>query len=250
MSTDVTTAVGTFVWRENVSSDPQRAQDFYTQLFGWEIEHFTAGEFDYPMIAANGQMHGGFPTVPEGTPPHWVSNVQVDSADDTIEKAKAAGGDLVAGPMDIPEVGRYAVLKDPQGAIIVAFQPAGEGPAGAGVFVWDELGTQDVEGAESFYSDVFGWTTNDMGEEYGGYKTFNLGEKGVGGLMKMPDPSIPSMWAPYIATEDVDATVVKAQGLGGSTVIEAMDIPAVGRIAVLKDPVGAVFGIIKPEPQS
>src|SRR6516162_7787539 len=107
MSTDVTTAVGTFVWRENVSSDPQRAQDFYTQLFGWEIEHFTAGDFDYPMISANGQMHGGFPTVPEGTPPHWVSNVQVDSADDTIDRAKAAGGDLVAGPMDIPEVGRY-----------------------------------------------------------------------------------------------------------------------------------------------
>ena len=115
---------------------------------------------------------------------------------------------------------------------------------------WTDLGAPDVAKASAFYSDVFGWTTSDMGGEYGGYKTFNLGEKGVGGLMKMPDPSIPSMWAPYIATEDVDATLAKAQGLGGSTVIEAMDVPAVGRIAVLKDPVGAVFGIIKPEPQS
>jgi uncharacterized protein len=250
MSTDVTTAVGTFVWHENVSTDPQRAQDFYTQLFGWEIEHFKSGDFDYPMISANGQLHGGFPTVPEGTPAHWVGNVQVDSADETIEKAKAAGGDLLVGPMDIPEVGRYAVLKDPQGAVFVAFQPGGEGPQGAGVFIWDELGTQDVGGAERFYDDVFGWTTSDMGEEYGGYKILNLGEKGVGGLMKMPDASIPSMWAPYIATDDVDATVSKAQELGGSTVIEAMDIPAVGRIAVVKDPVGAVFGVLKPEPQS
>ena len=250
MSTPVSTAVGTFVWRENVSSDPQRAQDFYTQLLGWEIEHFTAGEFDCPMISANGQMHGGFPTVPEGTPPHWAGNVQVASVDDTIEKTKDAGGELVAGPMDIPEVGRYAVLKDPQGAIVVAFQPAGEGPQGAGLFVWDELGTQDVDGAERFYNRVFGWTTTDMGEEYGGYKIFELGETRVAGLMKMPDPSIPSMWTPYIAVDDTDAIVAKAQELGGSVLVEAMDIPAVGRIAVLKDPVGAAFGIIKPEPQS
>jgi hypothetical protein len=250
MSTDVTTAVGTFVWRENVSTDPQRAQDFYTQLFGWEIEHFKAGEFEYPMISANGQTHGGFPSVPEGTPAHWVGSVQVESADDSIEKAKTAGAQVLAGPMDIPEIGRYAVLRDPQGAVVVVFQPDGEGPSSDGVFVWDELGTQDVEGSERFYRDVFGWTTSDMGEEYGGYKLFKLGEKGVGGLMKMPDPSVPSMWVPYLATEDVDATVAKAQELGGSTVVEAMDITSVGRIAVLADPVGAAFGIIKPEPQS
>ena len=249
MSTQVTTRVGTFVWRENVTTDPARAQEFYTQLFGWGIEHFQAGEFDYPMIAVDGQMYGGFPTVPEGTPPHWVGNVQVESVDDTIEKAKAAGGDLLVGPMDIPEVGRYAVLKDSQGAVIVAFQPGGEGPQSAGVFVWDELGTQDVEAAERFYNAVFGWTTADMGEEYGGYKIFQLGETRVGGLMKLPDPSIPSMWAPYIAVDDTDATVAKAGELGGSTVLEAMDVPNVGRIAVLSDPVGAVFGIIKPSPQ-
>ncbi|HEX3454782.1 MAG TPA: VOC family protein [Gaiellaceae bacterium] len=251
MSTDVTTAVGTFVWRENVSTDPQRAQAFYTQLFGWEIEHFQAGDFDYPMISSGGKTHGGFPTVPEGTPAHWVSNVLVDDTDDTIEKAKSAGGELLVGPMDIPEVGRYAVLKDPQGAVFVAFQGTGEGgPTGeGGVFVWDELGTQDVGGAETFYNAVFGWTTSDMGEEYGGYKIFNLGEKGVGGLMKMPDPSVPSMWVPYVAVEDVDATVAKAQELGGSAVIEGMDVPNVGRIAVLTDPNGAAFGIIKPEPQ-
>jgi predicted enzyme related to lactoylglutathione lyase len=250
MSTDVTTAVGTFVWREHVSSDSQRAQDFYTQLFGWEIEPFKSGDFEYPMISANGQMHGGFPSVPAGVPPHWVSDVQVESVDDTVEKVKSAGGDVVSGPSDIPEVGRYAALKDPQGALFVAFQPDGDGPQGEGVFVWDELGTQDVAGSESFYGDVFDWTTSDMGAEYGGYKIFNVGEKGVGGLMKMPDPSVPSMWAPYVATEDVDAIVAKAQELGGATIVEAMDIPAVGRVAVLRDPVGAVFGIIKPEPQS
>jgi len=250
VSTDVTTRVGTFVWHENVSAQPQQAQDFYTQLFGWEIEVYKAGEFEYPMIKADGTLYGGFPTVPEGTPPHWVGNVQVESVDDTVDKAKSAGGDLLVGPMDIPEVGRYAVLKDDQGAIFVAFQPQGDGPQGTGVFVWDELGTQDVEAAEKFYNAVFGWTTNDMGPDFGGYKIFQLGETGVGGLMKLPDPSIPSMWSPYVAVEDADATVATAGELGGSTILEPMDIPTVGRIAVLKDPVGAVFGVIKPAPQS
>ena len=198
------------------------------------------------MISVNGQTHGGFPPVQEGTPPHWAGNVAVEDIDATVEKAKSAGGRLIHGPQEIPDVGRFAVLADPQGAVFVGFQSAGEPPQGAGVFVWDELGTQDVEAAESFYNAVLGWTTADMGEEYGGYKLFKNGETDAGGLMKMPDPSVPSMWVPYVGVEDVDATVAKATELGGGAIMEPMDVPNVGRIAVLKDPVGAVFGIIKP----
>ena len=248
MSTQTASRVGTFVWHENVSTDPKRAQEFYNALFGWGTEVFKTDEFEYPMISVDGQSHGGFPTVQEGTPPHWAGNVAVESVDDTVEKAKSAGGTLIHGPQDIPDVGRFAVLADPQGAVFVAFQPNGEAPQTAGVFVWDELGTQDVEGAERFYNAVFGWTTADMGEEYGGYKIWKNGETDVGGLMKMPEPSIPSMWSPYVAVEDVDATVAKAGELGGATLMEPMDVPNVGRIAVLKDPVGAVVGIIKPTP--
>jgi predicted enzyme related to lactoylglutathione lyase len=248
MSTDVTTAVGTFVWHEHVSSDPKQAQDFYAQLFGWEYDVFKPGEVDYAMISSNGQMHGGFPPVPEGTPTMWTGNVQVESTDETVAKAQAAGGKLVNGPMDIPEVGRHGVIADPQGAVVAVFQPSSEGPQSTGVFVWDELGTQDVEGSEAFYADVFGWTTEEMGAEYGGYKTFQSGETRVGGLMKMPDASIPSMWAPYVAVEDADATIAKVKELGGSAVMEPMDVPNIGRIAMLKDPQGGVLGIIKPEP--
>jgi len=247
MSTDVTTAIGTFVWHEHVSADPTQAQDFYGQLLGWEYEVFKPGEVDYAMILSGGQMHGGFVNV-QVPHPHWVGNVQVESADATVDKVSAAGGSLVNGPMDIPEVGRHAVVRDPQGAVVALFQPSGDGPHSAGVFVWDELGTQDVAGSEGFYSAVLGWTTEDMGADYGGYKIFQLGETRIGGLMKMPDASIPSMWAPYVAVEDADATVARANELGGSTVLEPMDVPNIGRIAMLKDSVGAVLGIIKPEP--
>ena len=250
MSTQVTSRIGTFVWHENVSTDPAKAQEFYGQLFGWGVEVFKTGEFEYPMIAVDGQMHGGYPPVQEGTPSHWVGNVAVESVDDTVAKAESAGGRLIHGPAGIPDVGRFAVIADPRGAVIVAFQASGEPPQSAGVFVWDELGTQDVEAAEQFYNAVFGWTTEDMGEEYGGYKIFQNGETGIAGLMKMPEPSMPSFWKPYVAVEDADATAAKAGELGGSTVMGPMDVPNVGRIAVLQDTVGAYFGILKPSSQT
>jgi uncharacterized protein len=87
-----------------------------------------------------------------------------------------------------------------------------------------------------------------MGPDYGGYRVFNRGETGIAGLMTNPDPSIPPHWQPYVAVDDPDATVAKAVELGGSTLAEPMDIPKTGRIAVLRDPQGATFGIIRPEP--
>src|SRR4051794_29492101 len=250
MST-IASTVGKFVWHEQVSSDPEQAQAFYTQLFGWQTEVFQPGEADYTMISSGGQMHGGFGKAMEGAPPpHWLSHVRVDNVDETVEKAKGAGGRLAAGPFEMGEVGRMAVIADPQGAYISVYRPEGEGPVPEGVFVWDELGTSDADGAQRFYEQVFGWTTSDMGEEYGGYRIFNRGGTGAPGGMTLPDPSVPPPWQPYVAVGDPDATTAEAKELGGSVLAEPMDVPKVGRIAVLSDPQGAVFGIIKPEPSS
>jgi predicted enzyme related to lactoylglutathione lyase len=251
MST-VATSIGKFVWHEQVSSDPKQAQDFYTRLFGWGSEVFKPGEIDYTMISVGGQAHGGFGKAMEGAPPpHWLSHVHVESLDETIEKAKKAGGKLAAGPFEMGEIGRIGILADPQGAFISAYEPPEEGgPAPEGVFVWDELGTTDVDGAQRFYEAVFGWTASDMGAEYGGYRIFNRGETGVAGFMSLPDDSIPPHWQPYVAVEDPDATAAKAKELGGDALMEPMDVPQVGRLAVLRDPQGATFGIIKPTPAS
>ena len=249
--TTVATAVGKFVWHEQVSPEPKQAQGFYTQLFGWETEVFKPGEVDYAMISWRGQAHGGFGKALEGAPPpHWLSHVAVEDLDETIEKVKGAGGTLTAGPFDMSEVGRMAIVADPQGAYLSLYEPEGDGPVAEGVFVWDELGTTDVDGAQRFYEQVFGWTTSDMGPEYGGYRILNVGETGIAGLMTLPDASIPAHWQPYVAVEDPDRTTAKATELGGSALMEPMDVPKVGRIAVLKDPQGATFGIIRPEPAS
>jgi len=249
--TTTATAVGKFVWHEQVSSDPGQAKGFYTELFGWDIELFKPGEIDYEMINARGQNHGGFGKAQEGAPPpHWLGHVQVDDVDKTVEKAKAAGGKLMAGPFDMGEVGKFAIIADPQGAFVSTYQSEGEGDVAEGVFVWDELGTSDVEGAERFYGEVFGWTTKDMGPDFGGYKIFQVGETDIGGVSALQNPAAPPLWTPYVGVEDVDATVSKASELGGSTVVEAMDIPTVGRFAILRDPQGAVFAVIKGEPAS
>ena len=245
----VAETVGRFVWHEQVSSDPGQAQEFYTQLFGWGAEVFGAGEADYTMISSGGQSHGGYGKALEGAPPpHWLSHVRVERLEETIEKVKDAGGRLAAGPFEMGEVGRMAIIADPQGAYLSVYQPQGEGPAPEGVFVWDELGTSDADAAQRFYEQVFGWTTSDMGSEYGGYRVFNRGATGVAGLMALPDASVPPHWQPYVAVADPDATSGKAVELGGAVLAEPMDVPKVGRIAILRDPQGATFGIIRPDP--
>ena len=154
------------------------------------------------------------------------------------------------GLTELSEVGRIAILTDPQGAFISAYQPEGEGPAAQGVFVWDELGTTDADEAQRFYGEVFGWTTSNMGPEYGGYRIFNRGETGIAGFMTLPGASVPPHWQPYVAVDDPDATTAKAKELGGAALMEPMDVPKVGRLGVLRDPQGATFGIIRPDPAS
>lgn len=249
MST-ATQTVGTFVWHEQVSSDPEKAEGFYTRLFDWGSETF--GESDYAMISSGGRAHGGYGRAMEGAPPpHWLNHIQVEDVDATVEKAKQAGGKLAAGPFDMPGVGRMAIIGDPQGAYVGVYRPEGEWSAPEGVFVWCELGTTDADAAQRFYEAVFGWTAKDMGGEYGGYRIFHRSDdepNGVAGLMTNPSPNVPAYWSPYVGVDDVDATAAKAKELGATIVVEPMDIPDVGRFSIVSDPQGAVFGIIRGEP--
>ena len=112
-----------------------------------------------------------------------------------------------------------------------------------GYFSWNELLTTDVEGASAFYSGLLGWTTTPFSPEY---TLFNKAGQSVGGLMKAPRPGMPAQWVAYVSVEDVDATTAKATQLGGQIVLPPMDVPDVGRIAVLLDPQNAPFGIFKP----
>ncbi len=115
-----------------------------------------------------------------------------------------------------------------------------------GAFSWNELMTTDPAAAATFYGKLFGWTAKDMGEKMGGYRVVSVGETGVGGIMAMPKdgPPMPPCWGCYVTVTNVDTTLAQCNALGGQTLVPPMDVPGVGRMAVLKDPQGAVFSIM------
>ncbi len=249
-------APGTFCWVELGTSDGEAAKKFYTGLFGWDFTDTPIGPgMVYTMLKQDGKDVGAlYQLMPEmkaqGIPPHWLSYVSVTSADETAAKAKEAGGALMKEPFDVSTVGRMAVVQDPTGAVFALWQAGTH--AGAGVvnvpnsLVWNELMTTDTAKAGDFYTTLFGWTKDvqQFGMEYALFKN---GDRGAGGMLAItPEMGpIPPNWMVYFAVDDCDATAEKASSLGGQIMKPAEDIPGVGRFAVLLDPQGAAFAIIK-----
>jgi predicted enzyme related to lactoylglutathione lyase len=178
-----------------------------------------------------------------------MTYVRVANLDTCLEAVKAGGGQVVIGPLPVPETGRFAVILDPQGAAVSPIElsdpkdmPADGTP---GSFCWDELHSKDPAQSKAFYSAAFGWEWDekDMGP-MGTYHTVRGGENGWAGCMQLP-PEIqaPAAWMPYVSVEDVDATHAKATELGASTYVPPSDIPGIGRFAVIADPVGAAIAV-------
>jgi uncharacterized protein len=248
---------GTFCWVELATSDGPAAKNFYSQLFGWEGADNPMGpDAVYTMLRTNSKDVGGlYQLMPEmkaqGVPPHWLSYVSVTNVEETAEKAKAAGATLLQEPFDVFTLGRMAVVQDPTGAMFGLWQ-AGE-HHGAGIYnapgslCWNELATTDSQKAREFYSRLFGWTseTNQFGPME--YTMFQNGDRAAAGMYKItPEMGpIPPHWMVYFAVDDCDATVQKASELGASVMKPADDIPEVGRFAVLTDPQGSAFAVIK-----
>jgi hypothetical protein len=259
MTTITQHAPGTFSWPELATSDQAGAKKFYAALFGWTMNDTPMGEGEsYTMINLGDRGVGALYTKRNeeaSTPPHWNSYVSVEKADAAAAKAKQLGGKVLAEPFDVMDVGRMAVIQDPTGAVFCVWEAKkhiGAGVLGeTGSLVWTELMTPDTNQASAFYSGLFGWKpkTTDMGNDMK-YTVFNRGEVGAGGMMAIPPnmADIPPHWKPYFAVADADAIVSKAAQLGGKVVMPATDIPGTGRFAILEDPQGATFGILKPAP--
>jgi predicted enzyme related to lactoylglutathione lyase len=248
---------GKFVWFEHASKDAKKAQAFFAEVFGWKVQAFPMGGSTYEMIWAGDTpdtMVGGYQPPADG-PARWVSYVSVDDMDATVKAVAANGGKIVKAPYDLPQVGRFAHITDPQGAEVSLFKnPAGDPPdvdqAPHGRFFWNELHTTDPNKALAFYEKVVGYTHQTMPSPQGDYHVLNskngAGRGGVTGLMK---PGVPPHWLPYVSVSDTDATLARAKKLGATIVVGAEDIPTIGRFAIFQDPTGAVLAIMKPMPR-
>lgn len=252
---------GNFCWVELGTSDSDAAKSFYSQLFGWEFQDNPMGpDMVYTMVKLDGKDVGGLyklgaDMVSQGIPPHWLTYVAVTNADEKVEKAKAEGATIMNGPFDVATAGRMAVIKDPTGAVFAIWQA--KEAKGSGVWgvpnaaTWSELGTNDLQRALEFYTNVFGWTTEPFGDSPIPYTVVKNDGMGIGGAYKlMPEMGpVPPHWLVYFSVDDCDATVQKATELGAKVMKPADDIPGVGRFAILIDPQGAAFAIIKTQPR-
>jgi len=252
---------GTFCWIELQTSDPGAARKFYSQLLGWNVVDMPpSGGPPYAMATlGEGRNVAGLMQLPEaaarmGAPPHWGAYIAVDDVKATTEAAARRGGKGLVPPSAMGP-GTFSVIQDPTGGVFQLWHS--KEPMGAfvvyepGAFAWAELMSTNADVARGFYTSVFGWTPGKGPVAGMDYTVFKLGETSVGGLMQMPDQmkGAPSHWAVYFAVADCDGAVSRAVSMRARVLAPAMDIPTVGRFAVLADPQGVSFSVIQfPKP--
>ncbi|MDB5873518.1 MAG: hypothetical protein JWQ07_2960 [Ramlibacter sp.] len=244
---------GKFTWFEHLSSDPAKARHFYEALFGWKVETMQGDGRSYDMIQNSGEGIGGLLAAPAGVPNHWASYLSVSDVDASYKAAVAAGAKSYMQPRDFPSVGRGATIADPTGAVISLWKSTqgdreDREQVPAGDWVWNELYTPDVQKSLAFYESVFGFTHDEMnmGPQGMYYVIKSADGKARGGVLKAPHADMPSMWMPYLRVEQADATAARIAPLGGKLMMPPQDVPTVGRICALFDPLGAPIAFIQP----
>jgi len=238
---------GRFVWHELLTTDAAAATAFYPKVVPWKPQ---AWERDptYTLWVANGVPIGGLATLTdESATSRWVAYVGVDDVPATVARARDLGATVVTDATDIPDVGTYAMLKDPQGAEFAIYKSATDGSAlqsGPGTFSWHELCTTDAEAAVRFYTELFGWNAggkHQMGDPMGFYHLFQLDGADYGGIYQMEN--MPAAWMCYVKVPDAGKAAAAAKAAGGRVINGPMEVPGGSWIAQVLDPVGVAFAV-------
>ncbi len=252
MPTRDTAPIGAPCWVDLMTSDTERSRAFYCELFGWTAEEPNAEFGGYFNFSKDGvRLAGCMASQPNSGPDVWSVYLATDDARKTAETAAANGGQVPYAPMDVGDLGTMAIITDPGGASIGAWQPGrhkGFGLLGEPATPsWFELHTRDYETAVGFYRDVFRWDTHAVSDtpEFR-YTTLADGDSWLAGIMDASGvlaDGVPAHWSVYFGVADTDAALAKAVELGGSIVQAAEDTPY-GRLATATDPTGAEFKLV------
>ena len=241
-------------WIDLSTSDAAAARDFYGQLFGWQIDVDPDPQYGgYGMATKGGTGIAGIGgKMDPSAPTAWSLYIGTDDVDDLARRVAEAGGTVIMAPFDVGDQGKMAVFQDPTGAFISAWQAAGMRSFitnEPNAFGWGELSARGVEKAIPFYEKLFGWThkTSETGAGQPPYTQFLKDGESILGAWEM-SPSIPahvpSYWQVYFDVDDVDKTFNRAVELGAKPLVPPQDAMGV-RFAILNDPQGAGFGIVK-----
>lgn len=256
---------GDFIWYELLTPDPDGAKAFYDAVVGWNIEpqsHFPNG---YRMIGrSDGKMAGGLlplnsEMLEHGAKPMWLAYVSVADVDASVASIERSGGKALMPAFDIPDIGRVALVADPQGApiyIMKPIPPAGDPNAKSDVFSpgaeqrvgWNELQTSDVDAARKFYGEQFGWNSDEfmpMGE-MGDYRFIDQGGTRVGAIFNAANGQ-PPHWRFYVRVPSVSAAKATVEQKGGTIHMGPIQVPTGEWVIVASDPQGAELALVGGE---
>lgn len=250
---------GSFIWYELMSKNPDASKKFYDGVVGWNIGPKAPGDMDYRMISApDGNIGGVLRLTDEmskhGARPTWLAYFGVDDVDDTVAKIVGAGGKVLMPAWNIPDVGRIAMVTDPQGIPFYVMRGASDGTSTAfgrmtmGHVSWNELRTRDQQGALAFYNSIFGIVKSgamEMGE-MGDYTFLQHGDAGIGAMMTNPPGGSPPGWGFYFRVPDIEVAKTKISERGGTVTNGPMEVPGGEMVLNAVDPHGAAFGLVAP----
>lgn len=252
---------GGFIWYELMTPDPAAATDFYSKVTGWTAKDSGMPGMSYTLFNVPGfemGVAGMMELTPEFTarniPPNWTGYVWVDDVDAKAKEFADNGGTVHHQPQDIPGIGRFAVVADPQGAVISLFKPntpdgpmpPAPAPGTQGTFGWHELMAGNGEEAFAFYSKMFGWTKDmavDMGD-MGVYQCFAQDGTAIGGMMTKPAEVSAPFWGYYVNVDGIDAAMERVKAGGGTVVFGPQEVPGGSFILQCMDPQGAYFCLV------
>lgn len=248
---------GDFIWYELITPDPDVAKAFYTAVVGWEVE---TGKDGYGHLKAGDTFVGGMLRLTDemrqhGARPTWLGYVGVDDVDESVRSIEQAGGRLLMPAFDIDNVGRIALVADPQGApfyvmrgsvdeVSTAFSPGTPGHCS-----WNELAASDPASALDFYTSRFNWERGDsmpMGEK-GAYRFINHNGRMIGAVFPLAAgamPDQPPKWRYYFQVPDADRAKQAIEAGGGTVAMGPHEVPGGERIIIAIDPQGAEFAIV------
>lgn len=244
---------GDFVWYELCTPDPAAAAAFYAGVVGWTATQPDAAGMDYTLLSLGERPVAGMMSLPpEQMPPRpvWCGYIAADDVDAKAAEIAAAGGLVHRPPQDIPGIGRFAVVCDPQGAVFMLFKGQGEPPPPLGMMQtgsigWHELHAGDWEAAFPFYAQMFGWTkdtAHDMGP-MGTYQLFRTSGLACGGMVtdaRSPHP----YWLYYFVVDDIDAGVARVTAGGGTVLFGPQEVPGGAWVVNAQDPQGGLFALV------
>ncbi|WP_428395338.1 VOC family protein [Lichenicoccus sp.] len=236
-----------------VTPDLVAAERFYTDLFGWQFQNAYVRRHLFGEASINGRVVAAIVQKPirHGERPAWRSFLSTEDVEKSAQVAVQHGASMLLGPHEIANLGRDALLTDPQGAVFGMLTSSSGDPADTlaapGAWIWSSLITHDPETDAAFYKAVFGYDVFDLPDPQEA-KHVILASQTYARASVNPiptkHPALHPRWISYVRVLDIAAMVGHATTLGAHVVVPPHQDRNGGTIALVADPAGAIFGLL------